>query len=166
MKTIKFLSILCFFSLSINDATAQSKKETGSSSYYDFMDKNFTSIYGMKIYHKENTYYLFITDAFKICEITDTNKLDNNLEDYIEANYSKVVSGANKYLNYGGLNGYIHICYFYEKGNTSNSTLQLARAARTTAISEFQKDSYNPGYTDVEVIKISSSDFDFYLTCN
>ena len=166
MKTIKILAVIgvLFFTSFGSEVKAQSKGETGSSQFYNSYDASETGFYGMKKYKKGDTYYLFITDAFKLCSESDTRNLDDDLEKYIEANYYEIVNGADKYLNYGGLTGYTHICCFYEKDNSGSENYAEAKRGRTTAMSEFMKK--NTQYGKAKVVKISRLDFDFNLPCD
>jgi len=163
MKIKKNIIIASFLLVSFI-GFSQSKNETGSSSYYDFYEPSETAIYGMKTYLKDNTFYLFITDAFPLCSSfskSDTYNLNSDLEAYIEANYNDVIDGADKYVNCGGLSGYTHICYFFEKENSSSSNFTDAKRGRTNAMAQFNKER-----DKAKIIKISRLDFDFNLPCN
>ena len=163
MKTIKLITLVIFISFSFS-GIAQSENETGSADYYDFYETNETSIYGMKRYEKNGTNYLFITDVFKLCSSvskSDTRVFKRDLESYIDANYNNLISDANKYLNYGGLSGYTHTCFFYKKNTGASGNYSNAKRARTKVMAVF-----NNTHNNTKMIKISRLDFDFNLPCN
>lgn len=164
MKII--ITTLLILFIGNTNAIAQYVSDTGSSSYYDHMDGETTAFYGMKTYKaKDGTMLLFITDIFTLCESTresDTYKFNNDLESYIKANYYSEVDGANQYLNFSGLSGYTHICYFCKRDNSLSQNSSDAKRGRTNVMAEFQKTNSN---YKVKIIKISNADFDFNIAC-
>jgi hypothetical protein len=166
IKTMKKTLLLIVTTLFITNIYSQSKDETGASTFpWDSTKKEVTAFYGMKLYEKDGKKILFITDAHKLCNKTDeydSYKFDDSLESHIEANYSKYIKGADKYVNYGGLSGFTHICYFFEdKGETQNDNYQKAKKGRTNAIATISSRN-----EDFLIIKIKSWDFDFYQNCD
>ncbi|WP_336127788.1 hypothetical protein [Mesoflavibacter sp. CH_XMU1422-2] len=164
MKTFNLtISMLLLFGWSYS----QSDNETGSSQFYDFMEAEDTAFYGMKIYINKGTVYLFITDVFTLCSETsksDTWDLEDDLQTYIEGNSGSYLDGADKYVNYGGLTGYTHICYFYEKGNSKSENISIAKRGRNNAIKNF-KENRKPNYDSVIVVDVEAGQFDFFLPC-
>ncbi|MWW25755.1 hypothetical protein [Algibacter lectus] len=163
MKNI--IIIIIATTLFISNGYSQSKGETGTSMFpWDISKKEVTAFYGMKVYDNDGKKILFITDAFKLCEETDKYdalKFEENLQSYIEANYVKQIKGANKYVNYGGLSGFTHICYFFkDEGESQNDNYQEAREAKTKAVSTIVMNN-----EDFLIIQIKKEDFDFYQNC-
>lgn len=167
MKTIKLFATLFILTLSFA-SIAQSKQETGSAMFpWTDSQKEITAFYGMKIYVKDNTEYLFITDAIKLCngvEKSDSFKFNQDFEAYIEANYASTIKGANKFVNYGGLSGFTHMCYFFNKKNdTASENYSDAKRGITNAMAVFNNTNHNN--REKKIIKISRLDFDFNLPC-
>jgi hypothetical protein len=161
---MKNIIILIATTLFISNVYSQSKKETGTSMFpWDNSKKEVTAFYGMKLYSKDGKKILFITDAFKLCEKTDkydSFKFDDNLESFIKGNYPEQIKGTRN-LSYGGLNGFIHICYFFnDKGESQNDNYQEAKKARANAISTIVMEN-----KDFLIIQIKKEDFDFYQNC-